>query len=267
MSPEWNLERDTALDRVDEGVWSSQINPAWNIGVNPNGGYLAAFVLRAMKEVSDHQDPVSMTTHYLRPGSPGEPCQIVVDVLRTGRSVTTLRGSLIQEGRSRVEVLAALSDLSSPVVGDTELAVDAPDMPPPEDCVERSGSDQGVELPIRERIETRLHPDYGRGGQVGAPEMLGWIRFTDDRPPDTAAAALFADAFPPSLFGLLGFIGWVPTIELTVHIRRRPSEGWMLGSFQTNDLHQTRMIESGMLWDAEGRLVAQARQLGMLLVR
>ncbi|MGI9621846.1 MAG: acyl-CoA thioesterase [Acidimicrobiales bacterium] len=267
MSGEWSFESDTMLERIDDGVWTSEISDSWNIGVNPNGGYLSAFVLRAMKEVSDHQDPVSMTTHYLRPGSAGEPCQVRVDVVRRGRSLTTLRGSLVQDGRPRLEMLAALADLSAPATGDTELSVSPPTMPPPEECVTRSGSDQGVELPISQRIETRLHPDYGRGGQAGAPEMLGWIRFTDDRPPDTAATALFADAFPPSLFGLLGFIGWVPTIELTVHIRRRPSPGWMLGSFQTNDLHHSRMIESGMLWDSGGQLVAQARQLGMLLVR
>jgi len=76
---------------------------------------------------------------------------------------------------------------------------------------------------------------------------------------------LFADAFPPSLFGSLGVVGWVPTIELTVHVRRRPAPGWILGRFATRDLGGDRMIEDGQLWDETGALVARSRQLGLLL--
>ena len=60
--------------------------------------------------------------------------------------------------------------------------------------------------------------------------MCGWIRFADERPVDAAALTLFADAFPPPLFALVGRIGWVPTIELTVQVRRRPVDGWVLGT-------------------------------------
>ena len=76
---------------------------------------------------------------------------------------------------------------------------------------------------------------------------------------------MFTDAFPPALFGLLGVIGWVPTIELTVHVRQRPATPWLLGRFVTDDLQGERMIESGALWDEQGALVAQSRQLGLLL--
>ena len=94
--------------------------------------------------------------------------------------------------------------------------------------------------------------------------MSGWIRFRDGRAPDTLAALLFADAFPPSVFGLLGMVGWVPTVELTVHVRRRPAPGWMLGQFRTHDLSDGRMIEDGALWDSQGQLVVQSRQLGLV---
>ena len=66
------------------------------------------------------------------------------------------------------------------------------------------------------------------------------------------------------MFGLLGMVGWVPTIELTVHVRRRPSPGWMLGRFTANDLVDGRLIEDGALWDAAGNLVAQCRQLSLV---
>jgi acyl-CoA thioesterase len=62
-------------------------------------------------------------------------------------------------------------------------------------------------------------------------------------------------------------LGWVPTIELTVHVRCRPSTGWILGRFRTVDLIDGRMIESGALWDSSGMLVAQSRQIGLVLNR
>ena len=76
---------------------------------------------------------------------------------------------------------------------------------------------------------------------------------------------LFCDAFPPSLFALYGYIGWVPTLELTVQIRRKPAAGWILATFETDDLHNGLFIETGTLWDSAGQLVARSRQLAMLL--
>jgi acyl-CoA thioesterase len=66
------------------------------------------------------------------------------------------------------------------------------------------------------------------------------------------------------VFGRIGATGWVPTVELTVHLRRRPAPGWILGQFRTSDLADGRMIEDGMLWDETGRLIAQARQLALV---
>jgi len=50
-------------------------------------------------------------------------------------------------------------------------------------------------------------------------------------------------------------------------VRRRPAPGWVLGQFRTTDLADGRMIEDGWLWDSEGRLVAQSRQLALLRLR
>ena len=79
------------------------------------------------------------------------------------------------------------------------------------------------------------------------------------------ACLLMADAFPPAVFGLLGQVGWVPTIELTVHLRRRPvSGGWLLGQFWSHDLSDGRVVEDGALWDSAGHLVVQSRQLALV---
>ena len=116
-------------------------------------------------------------------------------------------------------------------------------------------------LHLEDHVETRMSDD----ASDHRAETTGWIRFRDGRPPDLLALALFADAFPPSIFRLLGPVGWVPTIELTVHFRARPAPGWVRGRFVTDDLTDGRMSETGELWDAAGTLVARSRQLALLV--
>ena len=139
-----------------------------------------------------------------------------------------------------------------------------PAIPPPDACPGRSGSAQGVGLPILQRLDIRLHPDEAVPGAAGRAQVSGWIRFADGRAADPLACLLMADAFPPAVFGLLGMVGWVPTIELTVHLRARPVPGWLLGRFWAEDLRDGRVIENGALWDSSGQLVAQSRQLALV---
>ena len=135
----------------------------------------------------------------------------------------------------------------------------------PSECVDRRVLDQGVELPILDRLDVRIHPArVAAGGSVDAV-MEGWIRFSDGTAPTTMALPLFSDAFPPSLYPRFGRIGWVPSVELTVQVRHRPAPGWVQARFECDDLADGRMIETAVRWDQDGMLVARSRQLGLLL--
>lgn len=261
------FDDETALEHTGDGLWLGHLSPAWNIGENPNGGYLVSFVLNALGQTLPHPDPVSVTTHYLRPGSPGVDCEIKVDVIRIGRSVSTARAMLSQDGKDRLMVVAVFSDLSVSAGADADIAPPPPTLPAPDDCVQRSGDLQDFELGIASRLDVRLDPSLARPGEVGRAEMAGWVRFKDGREPDARSLLLFADSFPPSPLGLLGSVGWVPTIELTVHVRRRPCPGFIQAHFKSDDLEGGRLIESGELWDSEGNLVAVSRQLGLVVPR
>ena len=214
----YQFDEETALVQRDDTHWQTNLTSNWNIGDNPNGGYLLAPLAKAMASVSGHPDPLSITTHYLRPGTADAPAEIEAEMIRTGRTIGTVRGRLVQGGKSRIESIAAFTDLSS-----TESVVDidtpvAP-IPNPDDCVSRTELEQGVILPIMNRLDVRIHPDHAVAVASREAAITGWIRFGDGRPVDAHALPLFADAFPPPLFSKVGYIGWVPTIELTVHVR------------------------------------------------
>jgi acyl-CoA thioesterase len=263
--------RVTSLGPVSDAAGSvaafaGQVSPAWNIGANPNGGYLLALAAQAMCQRTPTQpDPLSITVHYLRPGLSAQPCRIDTQLLRSGRTLSTVRGTLLQDGQARLELLATMGHLGDAGAAPKPLlTLPPPDMPPPEACPGRSAPAQGVGLPILQRLDVRLHPDDAVPGAAGRAELRGWIRFTDGRASDALACLLMADAFPPAVFGLFGLVGWVPTLELTVHLRRRPVPGWLLGRFWSHDLSDGRVVEDGALWDAGGHLVVQSRQLALV---
>ncbi len=255
----WRFDDDTAVDNHGNGRFSAQISGAWNIDANPNGGYLTAVAIAAMQQVGPYTDPLTVTVHFLRPATSGAPAEITAEAIRTGRRVSTVRATLAQEEVGRLEVIGSFGQLGE--TPSPTLTVPPPSLPPPEECQPRSPEEQGVVLHLEDHLETRM-PDDASGHRA---ETTGWIRFRDGRPPDLLTLALFADAFPPSIFRLLGRVGWVPTIELTVHFRARPAPGWVRGRFLTDDLTDGRMIETGELWDAAGTLVARSRQLALLV--
>ncbi len=261
----YGFDRDTRVDISGDGIFRGRITSGWNIGDNPNGGYLQSVVSAAIAQSIEHPDPLSFTTHFLRPGVAGAECDVRVNVLRVGRTLSTVRATLIQEGKERLEVMAAYGDLSVPAGVNADMTLNAPSIPTPEQCIPRTGSMQNIDVGMVENLDVMLHPELCRPGESDKPEIAGWIRFPDGREPDARALLLFCDTFPPSPFGVQGVVGWVPTIELTVHVRRRPAPGWIQARFVTDDLADGRMIESGSLWDSTGQLVAQSRQIGLVM--
>ncbi len=262
-----DVERETAIRPAGEGRWSTHLSRAWHIGEASNGGYALLPVLRALQGLAGHPDPLSVTTHFLRPGLGDTDAVVEAELIRSGRRTGTARGRLVQDDATRLEVMAAFSDLSTGSDAAPEVVLPRPDVPPPERCVDRAELAQGVDLPILSRVEVRLHPDLTVAGGSERALMDGWIRFRDGTEPTSLTLPFFADAFPPSLYPFVGNIGWVPTIELTVHVRRRPAPGWVQARLECDDLQGGRMIESGALWDSTGALVARSRQLGLLLSR
>ncbi len=258
------LDDDTAVRAAGAGTWSGSVSPRWNVGSAPNGGYLLALAARAMLAASGRPDPLSVTAHYVTPPEPGA-VTVTTEVVRAGRRYATVAAALCQGGAERVRLLSATGDLAAQE-GPTRVAAEPPGIPGPDACEPLAGE----RLPEAvHRYDLRLPPGSPTpaGPSDGRPfEVTGWIRLADGSVPCALALLAFADAFPPTVLRPLG-VGWVPTIELTVHVRGRPAPGWVLGAFRTRFLVDGLLEEDGELWGEDGRLLAHARQLALILPR
>ncbi|MFE9664438.1 acyl-CoA thioesterase domain-containing protein [Streptomyces sp. NPDC005955] len=266
------FDRDTAVTERPghPGVYDAELSAGWTIISAINGGYLLALVGRALAHALPHPDPFSLSAHYLTPSRPG-PAVVRTTPVRTGRTLSTGQASLFQyddRGHEveRLRVLASYGDLDA-LPDDVRTTAQPPALPPYDRCF--GPQDMPGESPvpgsnaITERLTLRLDPatlGWALGAPSGKGEMRSWFGLADGRDPDPLSLLLAVDALPPTAFEL-GLKGWVPTVELTAHIRCRPAPGPLRVSVTTRNLAGGFLEEDAEVWDDAGRLVAQSRQL------
>ncbi|MGW0333038.1 thioesterase family protein [Streptomyces sp. NPDC003011] len=262
------FDRDTALNRREPGVYDIDLSAGWTIINAVNGGYLLAVLGRALADALPHADPFTISAHYLTASRPG-PAVVRTDVVRTGRTLSTGQASLFQyddEGREveRIRVLASYGDLDA-LPDDVRTTARPPAIPPMEQCF--GPEDSPAPVPggsaIADRLLLKLDPStlgWALGAPSGKGEMRAWFGLADGRDADPLALLLAVDALPPTAFEI-GLSGWVPTVELTVHVRSRPAPGPLRVSITTRNLAGGFLEEDAEVWDSADRLVAQSRQL------
>jgi len=259
------LAGDSAVRRTGEGTWEGAVEQGWDIAGNANGGYLLTIAARALAEAAGRPDPTTITAHFLAPGHPG-PVRVDAGVVKAGRRFATATGLLRDDDRPLLAVLGSFTELSGAEQGPERVDGHPPDLPPPEACAAVRATDS-FPPPFMGRVDLRLHPDdagFATGAPSGEPLVRGWFRLGDDEPLDTIGLLLAADAFPPTIFNARLPVAWTPTLELTVHVRARPSPGWLRCAFHTRYVSAGFLEEDGEVWDATGRLVAQSRQLALV---
>ena len=83
---EYAFDADTRVDAVADGVFTATITAPWNAtGGRPDGGYLLAMCLQALRRVMPFSDPLVVSTFFLRPTLPGS-AEVHTEVARAGRS-------------------------------------------------------------------------------------------------------------------------------------------------------------------------------------
>jgi hypothetical protein len=243
-------------------VTAVDLDPTWAVADKPHGGYLLRTAVSQALD-ADHPDPLAVSAHYLTSPSAG-PAVVEVERLRTGRRVASSRVRLTQDGDARVEVLLAHGTLSAGEDYWSAPSSQPPVLPPLEHCprVPTTGP-SGRTVGYFEHVDLRIDMSTAQW-VVGKPArravVQGWMRRDDAADASPLDLLVFADAMPPVTFDL-GLMGWVPTLELTVHLRGQAAPGWLRVVQRAQLLRDGWMDEECEIWDSQDRLVVQARQL------
>jgi acyl-CoA thioesterase len=255
---------DTRLEKTgSDGEFSTELTDRWN-GVQGlvNGGYQLATCTKALAQVMPFPDPLVISGFFLRPGTPG-PATIRTSLLRAGRTMAFGEATLCRDGKEVVRSTAAFADLNSYQQNDPLFLGSAPpQLPPPDEAV---GFPPAADMPnIAGCLDYRVAelPGWLRGQPSGNPVLEFWMRFSDGTDVDLAALALLVDAAPPAALEL-GVRS--TTVQLTVYVRARPAPGWLACRAVTRCVSGGYHEEDFEIWDSAGTLVAQSRQLCLLV--
>ncbi|WP_245646279.1 thioesterase family protein [Nocardiopsis trehalosi] len=256
----------TEVTPAGDGTYTADLDPGYLIGSAMNGGYLMAVLQRAALAESPHPHAVSSSFHFLRPGTAG-PARVHTEVLKTGRTVATVRATAHQDAGPVVTGTIATARLDAGAAPAYEAP--APGIAPMAECrVYDPRAGAGAPDGFVHRVRQHYTPDTwdrlrGRAADP-APELLGHVELSPDDGGPCADPALFlplaVDALPP-VISVFDSWRWAPTVELTWHMRAVPVPGPLTFHARAGLVSDNWFDETVDLWDTKGRLVAQSRQL------
>jgi len=258
------FDLDTRVEAVAANSFAATVTDRWGaIGGRPNGGYVLGICMQALRSDMTLPDPLAVSAFFLRPAVPGS-ATVRTELVRSGRRIATGEARLFQEDREIVRVVASFADLSQATGRTLELSA-TPKLPPPEQAIDLLGGNSIPGITMCDRFDYRVPamPGWVQGRPSGDPSMTFWLRFRDGRAPDSIALVSLVDAAYPAVLEI-GEPG-SSTVELTVHVRARPAPGWLACRVTTRHVIGGYHEEDFEIWDSEGKLVAQSRQLALLV--
>ena len=259
----------TAVTPLGPDEYGATIDETSWIVRGPNGGFLAALVVRAVEHRLAGLDgpvraPRSITLHYPTVPENGD-ALVRTRVVRVGRSLATVAAELVQGDRVSVSALVACS----PAWPGGEWS-DNP-MPAVAPRGEVPLIDRQMPLPYMQWWEQRpaIGPPLFSGSDRA--ETGGWLALLDGGPLDAGAVAAMTDAWPPAAFARTTEPMGAPTVDLTIHLRTAlpspslPAGDAALVRFTSSTAREGFFEEDGTIWAPDGTLLAQSRQLALLL--
>lgn len=258
------FDRATALQLTSEGCFSGAITEDFWVKVGPNGGYLSAIVLRGASACVPEPTrvPRSLNVRFLSPPRAGA-FDLSVEVLRRGRAMTTLAVRMQQAGKTCLEASACFSEPFGPI------AFQDARMP------EAVAIEHAEPMPKLIALNHRYDMQRAIGGAFRtSPRALsgGYIRFAEPREIDVLAIAALWDAWPPAVFARAidqRFGGAVPTVEVSCFFRAParvvPAGEHVLLKVESKTAGDGFVEEDAELWSLDGTLLAQSRQLALLI--
>lgn len=240
-------------------VVETRISAHWTINDLPNGGYLMALLANAMLHRSTKKGLAIATATYISRSTPGK-ATILLEPIAASKQFERIQARLVQEGRERIRAFATFMD-QSPACRTNRHEADPPSVAPREACF---AIPQMPKFTLFDQMEVLLDPactGWITGRLSERSLQKGWIRFRQPRAYDVLSLLLIADAFPPPVYASMGVGAWVPTIELSINVRKLPSTQWLKCIFRTRFITCGMLEEDGQVWDEAGELIAVSRQI------
>jgi acyl-CoA thioesterase-2 len=233
-----DLSQDTAVTARDDGHFVATLSPDWEIW-GPMGGYVAACALRAAGVSCSHLHPAAFSCHYLGVARFG-PIDLVVQTRRGGRTATSTRVEVSQEGRPILDAMVwSIADNDGLEHDETV----APDVPGPDELPSISElmlDDAPPPFPFWRNLDAKplqFDPDWPPPGPRPAV-WQEWLRFLptatfEDAWVDAARCLILVDL--PSWPSANRPHAWrqppftAPTLDLHVAFHQPPTgQEWLL---------------------------------------
>jgi Thioesterase-like superfamily len=144
----------------------------------------------------------------------------------------------------------------------------------PADPAREAGTMRTVGAPpfTRHLVFQQRAGDVPFSGSERPMEIAGWLGLADRRPLDSLSLAFFCDALFPPVLVRLAQPAMCPTVDLTIHFRSAlsgsgPGDPGELcfARFHSNAVREGFFEEDGVIWAADGTVLAHSRQLAILM--
>jgi acyl-CoA thioesterase len=251
------FDRTTVLvpEPAEPGRFTVHLDPAWSSLIGVHGGYLAAVAIRAAQIVVGDRPIRTVTTNFLRPANAG-PADVVVEVVRQGRSITSIGVTVSQSSKAVVISQVTAADVVESSKWET---IPDLDLPPFEQCVPIvpppgvGHFDHGVAM-----LDPADLP-FSHGPHA---RVAGYMRPIEPRPIDAPWLGMALDWFPPASFTRIDPPAGGISISYTIHVHRTVSylgdDEWLGGIFRADISADGIALEKGMIVDPSGRILAES---------
>jgi acyl-CoA thioesterase len=259
-----DLATDAAVVGAD-GLYTAVLSDEW-AAWGPNGGYVAAVLLRAARAHSDFPRAASMTCHFLSVAR-FAPVEVTAVTLRRSKRAESVRVTMNQDGLPVAEALVWL--VAGELDGLTHDVAVMPDVPLPEELrsITELLPDDAPDPPsMWLNIEAR---PVTWSDEPSEPYYASWYRFPAHTSDDAARQLILLDvmAWSAALAAHGPDSGYVaPNLDLTVQFHQAGTgEEWLLAEGYAEVARDGLIGFRSRVWSRDRRLLSSGS--GQLLCR
>lgn len=296
MEAQTDFDTVIAVQPLGEGRYAGCSHPEWDALFTTHGGVLAAVAVEAFEAeikaaAAAPAEPLlqirSLTCHYYKAPEHGD-FELLAEPMRLGKRVSFLRLTMTQNDAPFLTAQAVFTTRGQPNMIEFQPTPPPVEPPPARDAetvpYHEYTRDGGKWIHYGEhapRFLQQMHgaPQVGDGPFMGPEEVGpegvengGWVQPAKPRPVDAALLAFYADLYWPSVFQPMRTPAIAPTLDFTVHFRCELPPGGLPDQpllIHNNTIASLDCVadSDSRIYDRDGRLLAQARQLQLLAPR